>query len=115
MESTAKFDEKVRFIQDALDDERKDIFVNFFIKLAVNNVQEKDDKEHITKKALYLLKKFLLIAPNTNLKYTIVEKIINSYNRDIQVTFMKSLYNFKLGKIQISLHYFNHPLNTHRK
>ena len=77
LEKLISIDDKIKIINESLNDECRDIFVNFFIKMAMNNVQEKEEKENITKKALYLLKKCLLITLNTQIRYGIIDKILN--------------------------------------
>jgi hypothetical protein len=56
----------------------KDIFVNFFIKIAIMSCQEKEEKENITRKAIFLLRKWLIISPNTQIKYNAIEKFLNA-------------------------------------
>ena len=56
----------------------REIFINFFIKLAINSCQDKEEKENITRKALFLLKKWLIISPGTVIKYQFIEKTLNN-------------------------------------
>ena len=64
--------EAKQYIMDTIshgeDKQHSDIFVNFFIKLAVYSCQEKEEKE-IVQRSLYLLKKTLFIWPNTKIKF----------------------------------------------
>jgi hypothetical protein len=45
-----------------------EIFLNFFIKLAMHNCTEKEEKE-VIKRSLYLLKKIFIIWPQTKIKF----------------------------------------------
>ena len=74
-------DKKLTMINQPFNEQTKDIreiFVNFFIKLAINSCQDKEEKENITRKALFLLKKWLIISPGTIIKYHFIEKTLNS-------------------------------------
>ncbi len=84
-------DKKLAIANQPFNEQTKDIreiFVNFFIKLAINSCQDKDEKENITRKTLFLLKKWLIISPGTTIKYNFIEKTLNTaqnspqYHRD---------------------------------
>ena len=53
------------------------ICLNFFIKVALNNSSDKDDKE-IMRRSLYLLKKTLILWPNTRKKFDTIKTIVNT-------------------------------------
>lgn len=74
-------DKKLVIINQHLVEQSRDIreiFVSFFIKLAINSCQEKEEKENITRKALFLLKKWLIISPGAPIKYNAVDKFLNA-------------------------------------
>lgn len=74
-------DRKMGILGQPFSEQNKDIreiFVNFFIKLAINSCQDKEEKENITRKALFLLKKWLIISPGNTIKYHFIEKTLNS-------------------------------------
>lgn len=54
--------------KDTNTDRAAEICLNFFIKVALNNSNDKDDKE-IMKRSLYLLKKTLILWPHTKKKF----------------------------------------------
>jgi hypothetical protein len=66
-----------------------DIFLNFFLKLAVISCQEKEDKE-LVQRSLYLLKKALFIWPETVIKFenikTTLSKIVGQDQNGIDRT-----------------------------
>lgn len=53
-----------------------EIFINFFIKLAIYSCQEKEEKD-IMQRSLYMLKKTLFIWPQVKLKFDQIRNIIN--------------------------------------
>ena len=55
-------------LEDSLNDRAAEICLNFFIKVALNNSSDKDDKE-IMKRSLFLLKKTLILWPHTKKKF----------------------------------------------
>lgn len=57
-------------------DRAAEICLNFFIKVALNNSNDKDDKE-IMKRSLYLLKKTLILWPHTKKKFDSIKVIVN--------------------------------------
>jgi len=80
-------DNKQQALETIMNDSTKDIrdiFVNFFIKLAINSCQDKEDKENITKKALFLLKKWLILSPGFNIKYQSIEKFLNGIEQSLK-------------------------------
>lgn len=54
----------------------REVLVSFFIKMAISSCQDKEEKENITRKALVLLKKWLIIATGTPIKYASIEKAL---------------------------------------
>lgn len=73
--------------------------MNFFIKVALNNCNDKDDKE-IMKRSLYLLKKTLILWPNTRKKFDGIKSIVNKQknttgttNPEIPLRFHYTLLN----------------------
>jgi len=66
--------EKLKVLQDIGMEESKDIFTNFFVKMALSSCTEKDDRESISRKSLYLLKKQSILWPDTTKKYSSIEK-----------------------------------------
>ncbi len=59
---------KIEYLQQIKDDQCPEIFLNFFIKLALHNCSDKEDKE-VIKRSLYLLKKIFIIWPDTKIKF----------------------------------------------
>ena len=72
--------EKLNLLNGYKDDQCKEIFINFFIKLAINNNIEKDEKE-VIKRSIYLLNKLYIIWPENKYKlenlYKLCVVIIN--------------------------------------
>lgn len=66
--------EKLKILHDIGMEESKDIFTNFFVKMALSSCTEKDDRESISRKSLYLLKKQSILWPDTTKKYSSIEK-----------------------------------------
>ena len=62
-------------------DECAEIFLNFFIKLAMHNCTEKEDKE-VIKRSLYLLKKVFIIWPDTKIKFETIKKQIGNLQKN---------------------------------
>ena len=69
-------EEKARFLETTYNERAAEICLNFFIKVALNNCNDKDDKE-IMKRSLYLLKKTLILWPNTKKKFDGIKSIVN--------------------------------------
>jgi len=67
---------KVKILEDTLNDRAAEICLNFFIKVALNNSSDKDDKE-IMKRSLFLLKKTLILWPNTKKKFEAIRTVVN--------------------------------------
>lgn len=63
-------------LEDSLNDRAAEICLNFFIKVALNNSSDKDDKE-IMKRSLFLLKKTLILWPHTKKKFEAIRTIVN--------------------------------------
>ena len=117
LEKETDVEKKLAIINQPLTEQSKDIreiFVNFFIKLAINSCQDKEEKENITRKALYLLKKWLIISPGTQIKYNAIEKFLNGiqnsvssgYFRDgIVYTYLQlsNFYRIKTSPASLSL------------
>ena len=72
----AEPEQRITLIQDQLNDRAAEICLNFFIKVALNNSSDKDDKE-IMRRSLYLLKKTLILWPNTRKKFDTIKTIVN--------------------------------------
>lgn len=70
--------DKVRILEDTFNERAAEICLNFFIKVALNNCNEKNDKDdrEIMKRSLYLLKKTLILWPNTKKKFDGIKSII---------------------------------------
>lgn len=62
--------------KDTNTDRAAEICLNFFIKVALNNSNDKDDKE-IMKRSLYLLKKTLILWPHTKKKFESIKINVN--------------------------------------
>jgi hypothetical protein len=69
-------EQRAHLLEDSLNDRAAEICLNFFIKVALNNSSDKDDKE-IMKRSLYLLKKTLILWPNTRKKFDTIRTIVN--------------------------------------
>lgn len=72
----APIEKKGAVLEDSLNDRAAEICLNFFIKVALNNSSDKDDKE-IMKRSLYLLKKTLILWPNTKKRFEAIRTIVN--------------------------------------
>ena len=68
--------QKAVVLEDTLNDRAAEICLNFFIKVALNNSSDKDDKQ-IMKRSLFLLKKTLILWPNTKKKFEAIRTIVN--------------------------------------
>jgi len=84
------------------DDQCREIFLNFFIKLAINNNIDKTEKE-VIKRSLYLLKKLFIIWPELRFRleslyrYCIVKLFIKRiYQAEIIIMFMIELISKSL-------------------
>lgn len=95
-------EKKVSVLQDSLNDRAAEICLNFFIKVALNNSSDKDDKE-IMKRSLFLLKKTLILWPNTKKRFeairTIVNKLKGPGNTGVQNTQMPLRFHYTLLNI----------------
>ena len=69
-------DQKAIVLEESLNDRAAEICLNFFIKVALNNSSDKDDKE-IMKRSLFLLKKTLILWPHTKKKFEAIRTIVN--------------------------------------
>ena len=74
------FKEKAELIQSVRDNEVPEILLNFFIKLAMSNCYDKEDKD-IIKRSLYLLKKIFIIWPNTKIKLETIKKMCENITK----------------------------------
>jgi hypothetical protein len=60
-------EEKLLVLNSVKEDQCREIFLNFFIKLAINNNIDKEEKE-VIKRSLYLLNKLFIIWPDIKFK-----------------------------------------------
>jgi hypothetical protein len=67
---------KQKILEDPTNERAAEICLNFFIKVALNNSSDKDDKE-IMKRSLFLLKKTLILWPNTKKKFEAIRTVVN--------------------------------------
>lgn len=84
------------------EDQCREIFLNFFIKLAINNNIDKTEKE-VIKRSLYLLNKLFIIWPELKFKleslyrYCIVYIFLHrTFQAEITTKFMRELINRSL-------------------
>lgn len=90
LEKITDFEEKMEFFlnyksrNDQSSEKSSEIFLNFFIKLAMHNCSEKEEKE-VIKRSLYLLKKIIIIWPETRIKFNTLEKQCQNIIRNEQV------------------------------
>ena len=95
--------QKVTVLEESLNDRAAEICLNFFIKVALNNSNDKDDKE-IMKRSLFLLKKTLILWPHTKKRFEAIRTIVNklkssSTNAPMQNTEMPLRFHYTLLNI----------------
>jgi hypothetical protein len=102
LEKMTSFEEKMNFLQSLRakngqsSEKSSEIFLNFFIKLAMHNCSEKEEKE-VIKRSLYLLKKIIIIWPDTRIKFNTLEKQCQNIIKNEQVQHLeKNRFNFTL-------------------
>jgi hypothetical protein len=69
-------EQRTTVLDETLNDRAAEICLNFFIKVALNNSSDKDEKD-IMRRSLYLLKKTLILWPNTKKKFDTIRTIVN--------------------------------------
>lgn len=64
-----------------MNEKAAEICLNFFIKVAFHNCTDKEDRD-IMKRFLYLLKKMLILWPNTKKKFDQIENVIKKLRQN---------------------------------
>jgi len=107
--SVETFEEKQLILKDIQDDQCRDIFLNFFIKIAITNNLDREEN-NVIKRSLYCLNKLFIIWPD--MKFN-----LESIQRHCRVPFLP-LEPLKPGPLasgeqdrqdQVQLHPVEHP------